>query len=192
MIIQSSQWHSFRTIFAAPGATTDYDGNKAWPLALMRANGFNDGIFGMTRAASLVIPIHEWRLQVPFRFGIANYSGNPSAPFTPDAVPGVDEYDWWVSQRTSVDADMFLSVSQAQPDVGAPPGATYSGAIRLDATPRFYADMGLLTENLSDPGEGSLAGRNGRILFKNVHVYCRRRSDGAIQWANVYEESLLD
>ena len=192
MIVQSSQFNSFRTIFAAPGATTDPDGNKAWPLHLMRAN-FNDGIFGMTRAASLVIPIHEWRLDLTYRIGIANYSGNESAPYTADAVPGVDEYDWWVSQRTSVDADMYLQVLQGRPDVGAPPGATYSGALLLVPTPRFYTDLGF-PSNIDDPTDvlPGFSEAHSRILLKNVHVYCRRRSDGAIQWCDVYTESLKD
>lgn len=177
MIIPSQNYHAFRTIFATAAAPLDLDGNRPWPLASVRSPSFDGGIRGMTSSTTLAFGVGI-AIGVAFRDGFANFNGAGSA--VADAVAGVDEYDWWVSQRTIDPAKMYLAVTQYVLN----PALTYSGSISLRTTALARADIGIASDVVA------LTTMQARRLYKNVHVYCRRRSDGAIQWADVYAESL--
>lgn len=81
-------YRAFREL-ANPGGTPAADGLPEWPIALLRANGF-DGGFEIENPDAL-----------PFRV-----SCNEGAP---DAVENVDEFDWFVSQGAESGGPFELS-----------------------------------------------------------------------------------
>lgn len=135
----------------------DVDGFETWPVAQLRAGGFDDGITGLPAVPNLSATIML----------TCNAQGY-------DAVNGVDEYDWYVSQRSDETSGQFWAVSAAPGDAGS-----RSGTIKLDATAVATTEYPAMT--LVTPAALS-------SCFRNVHVYCRRRSDGAIQWLDTYRE----
>ncbi len=100
-------FQSFREI-ANPGGTPDLLGLPEWPIALVRANGFDTGfelIVGMT--------------------GL-EFSCNG---FAADASPGIDEYDWFFSQGAASGGPFVVSRSDfALPD-------TNSGTFQFELAP---------------------------------------------------------
>jgi hypothetical protein len=141
-----SSYAVFRALFADAGAPVALDGLAEWSYALVRANGIPEFI-GVQQVAPLT-------LLVTINDGAA------------DAVPGVDEFDFWVSQRTSDPAGFPFEVSRTDPLFG-------SGSIYLSIS--AWAEA-LYPEPFED--------RTIPLLWRDVWVYCRRRSDGAIQVMN--------
>ncbi len=139
------------------------DGYEEWPglfagqagrTNLVRANGFAGGFSGIPGSA------------VGQNFLV---SVNGQAP---DAVAGVDEYDWYLSQRTDDPAKQWLSCATAH-FLGA---NTYSGTVLIATTALANAELGLgLTLTVEQQIE----------VFRFCHLYCRRRPDGAIQWVDL-------
>jgi hypothetical protein len=82
-----------------------------------------------------------------------------------DSVPTSDEYDWYLSQRTDDPAAQLLSLTK-------PTG--YSGSAVLDRTALGLSKF----PDLSDTS------RRGLLL--RTAIYVQRRSDQAIQWADLH------
>lgn len=84
---------------------------------------------------------------------------------TADANPLISEYDWYVSQRTDDPAQRYLAIA-------SPSG--FSGTIEITPT-------ALGAARFPGTSEASLM-----HLFRRCQVYVQRRSDQAIQWADLY------
>jgi len=142
----------------------DKDAVETWPIAKVRSGGFTGGFTGIAKPI-LVVPV--------------SLTVNATAL---DAVSGTDEYDWWVSQRTDTLADQMLKVWDYHHFFNVVP--TRSGTIIL-----ALSDLGMSKLGFIDTFEFVTIDQVIR-LFRNVHVYCRRISDGAIQWVNVLPYTL--
>jgi hypothetical protein len=133
----------------------DPDGQPAFPgvyslVNLVRANSFDGGI------------------AISFADGIqAEISVNAGAA---DSVAGVDEYDWYLSQRTDTAASQFFTLTQ-KADIG---GDSFSGTVLFEYAP-------IATQVYGVTGNTITVEAFFRLLT-HVHLYCRRKSDGAIQW----------
>lgn len=143
MIIEN--YSAFRSA-ANPGGALGIDGLTVFDPASMRAGGFDGGI--EVASASETFPIK------------LTCNGG-----TFDASVGIDEYDWFVSQRTSTIANKPFTVSRFD-DVGT----SYSGTILLQL--RTWAQL-----EYDDPFDLSTI----RVLFFAVDIYAIRRSDASIQ-----------
>lgn len=153
------QYTHFRLGFALGGAAIANDGMPEWPATYVRlaASGFGD-----TGSTFLGTP-------TPYSGTAMLISCNASAT---DAVPGVDEYDWYLSQRTDVPASQYL---ETFPRTFL--GNTYSGSIRIVHTSLAESAFGF-TPTTVNPSHIPL-------LFRNCHLYVQRRSDNAIQWLDL-------
>ena len=142
----------------------DRDGYEEFPgpfghTNLVRSGGFSGGFTGIPQ---------------PWTGFVFSVTCNAT---TADAVPGTDEYHWYLSQRTDNPAKQYVSVvPYANPFV---PGNTYSGTIKIDDTALAASELGI-----------SLPVTPTQIseVFKHCDLYCIRVADGAIQWANLLEE----
>lgn len=149
----------------------DNDGVEEFPgplghTNLMRAAGFDAGFTGIPHPA-------------PGGVGASfDVSCNAGAV---DAVPGVDEYHWYLSQRTDDPARQYLSVSRLPCPTYTPD--TRSGSVRIRFTTLANTDFGVVTSTTPE----TLC-----ELFKHTHLYCLRVSDGAIQWVDVLAEMFKD
>lgn len=141
-----TKYRTFRRVFAEPGAQLARDGFPEFPVALVRANGFENTI---TVSALTSFPL--------------DITCNAEAA---DAVKNVDEYDWFVSQRTDVQANWPFTVTR----IPAGTVESYSGSIRLEPSAATEAEF---------PEPFTLA--VVEQLWFQVDVYVKRRSDGAIQ-----------
>lgn len=142
MIIEN--YSVFRFV-ANPGGAIGTDGFTEFDQTNMRANGFDGGIAVSSTSAFPIV-----------------LSCNSQAA---DAVATIDEYDWYVSQKTSVAVDKPFTVSRKDT---AP--NTHSGRIELDLAAWSSVEF-------PDPFDLSTV----RVLFFAVDVYCIRRSDNVIQ-----------
>ena len=143
------------------GVYIDGDGLELWPLALVRKAGSGFGDAGSTITG------------IPSTFGGETsffVSCNTGAA---DAAPGVDEYDWYLSQRSDDAAAQYLTIAQRS-NIGV---NSYSGTV-IVASSTLAATHFDLTSSADEP--------TLRALFKRSHLYVRRRSDGAIQWVDIY------
>lgn len=140
-----ADYSTFRSI-ANPGGSLAPDGLTEFDPSMMRANGFDGGI---ERISSISFPLK------------LTCNGGDF-----DASPGVDEYDWYVSQGTSIAANKPLNVSRFD----SLPSTSYSGTILLQleswAIPEY-----------PDPFDLSTV----RVLFFGIDIYAIRRSDASIQ-----------
>ncbi len=139
-----SDYSTFRML-ANPGGSFASDGLPEFDPSKMRANGFDDGI----EVAAVSFPL-----------AISCNGGIPDTSFD------VDEYDWYVSQRTNVEENRPFVVSRSDTF-----DTSYSGTILLEQSV-WCAD------EYPDPFdlESSV-----QTLFFGVDIYVIRRSDGAIQ-----------
>lgn len=153
------RYTDFRGVFASSTPGTDADGFETFAVEDLRAGGFAALAVGLSLSTTLVAGF------------VVTANGN-----LPDAVPGVDEYDWYVSQPSGTSA--LLAVAENAAEL---PGDTMSGAIRLTGSAEGLAEMAGLTGSSATAFTAALAD----IFLGNVHVYCRRRSDGAIQWSDL-------
>lgn len=128
-----------------PAGTPAPDGLPEFPVANMRAFGFDGGITSNPTSA------------FPLEITVNAYAD--------DAVDGVDEYDWFVSQRTSVAANKPFTVYR----LDTPP-TTRSGSIGIDMTAQTSAEN-------PDPFDLSTI----PVLFFAVDIYAIRRTDKSIQ-----------
>jgi hypothetical protein len=91
-----------------------------------------------------------------------------------DATPGVDEADWYVSQRSDDPAKQYLAVTQT----AASPGQTRSKAIDLIHTPLAESEFGVALGVRPTPDQLI-------NLFRYVHIYFRFRSSSRIKWVDL-------
>lgn len=137
MIIED--YAAFR-IVANPGGTLGVDGLPEFVPANMRKNGFSGG-FSVSSTSSFPIQI----------------SCIPTV-----AYAGFDDFDWYVSQRTSVSENKPFAVERFSPEA--------SDTIVLDLAAWAAIEY-------PDPFDLSAI----RTLFRAVDIYCIRRDDLAIQ-----------
>lgn len=137
-------------------ADFDDDGHPTWPVANLRAGGFDGGI--VVTGAPIVLG--DWLY--------------PYVDLSADSTYGVDEYDWYVSQQSD-DPDAQLWEVRRLIHTAT---ETYSGGIRMRTTALATSEF---------PGITTVTPDVAAILLRNVHVYCRRRSDGAVQWLDLQE-----
>jgi hypothetical protein len=140
----------------------DPDGQPEYPGAtsstnLVRANSFDGGLTGSTTTFEGV-PV--------------TITANSEAA---DGTPGSDEYDWYLSQRTDEGASQYFALAQ-KPDEA---GDTFSGTVILSHTALATSVFGVAANTITVEAFFR--------LLTNVHLYCRRQSDGAIQWAPLLE-----
>jgi hypothetical protein len=105
---------TFRLYFGAVTATVDDDGYETWPVALVRANGFDGGFTGIPR------PITSFPLTISINGG---------------AVDGGNAFDWYLSQRTDDPTSQYLSIAH--------PSAMQSGTVVLSITAHGAVELGL-------------------------------------------------
>lgn len=139
------------------------DGYEEWPgprsaeagrsSNLVRANGFDDGITGY-----------------PVWFSEAALIDLTVNALAADAVSGVDEYDWYLSQRTDDPSKQFLQINQV-------PG--FSGSVQVAGTSLATSELELTPGLPLNPDKMA-------EMWRHSYVYCRRRSDGAIQWLDLH------
>lgn len=161
-----SNYITFRHHFSTSLVIDPLTGYEEWPLAMVRANGFTD--------LALPRPI----LVASFKLTV-----NPLTPGDPDsgaddAVAHVDEYNWYVSQRTDVAARQHLTVSQV---------TNKSGTLQFDITANAEEMIPALTDPLYVLTELDL-----HLLYRNVWVYCQRIGDDAIQQIELLTASTAD
>lgn len=137
------------------GQQFDPDGVERWPVANMRAGGFTGGVTGMP---------------IPYVFGLLiTLTVNAGVA---DSVLNVDEYDWYLSQRTDEVSSQYLSMTEV------PPGASsFSGSVRL-VTSTVSNVLGIVDGPITPPQTA--------LLFNKAHLYVRRKSDDAIQLIDLY------
>jgi hypothetical protein len=142
MIIEN--YSVFRAI-ANPGGALAADGLTEFDPANMRAGGFSGGISVSSTSAFPIV-----------------FSCNSGAA---DSVAGIDQFDWYVSQQTSVVANKPFTVSRKDT---AP--NTHSGRIEIDLSAWASTEY-------PDPFDLSAI----QVLYFAVDIYVIRRSDAAIQ-----------
>ena len=91
-----------------------------------------------------------------------------------DAVAG-SSYRWYVRQRTDDAAVKWLD-----PTI---PDMTRTGSLVLSLTDKAVADMGLASKTSKLTAEQQVR------LLRNVTIFCRRDSDGAIQFVDLLQLS---
>jgi hypothetical protein len=133
----------------------DNDGYETWPILEVRAKAFTGGFTGIPQ---------------PYIGAAMTISCNGGAA---DTVAGTDDYDWYLSQRTDVASDQYLSIVQ-KPDIV---GASYSGTVIIDKTANADALIGSGDVSIDDVYK----------LFKYCHLYVRRKivSSESIQWVDL-------
>jgi hypothetical protein len=140
----------------ADGRFIDPDGIEGWPVANVRAGGFDAGFTGFT------VPYDGNPMTITINAGAA------------DASPGVDEYDWYLSQRTDEASNQYFTIVQA-PDSG---GQSFSGSVVLDITTLAQTEFGITPGTI-------LTSAQLVNLFRKMSLYVQRRSDDAIQWVDL-------
>ena len=153
MIIQ--RYQDFRNIFATT-TTVANDGFYVWPVANVGQAGFT----GLTRST------------VPVTFPITLHA---TGSLNADSSFGVDEFDWYLSQRTDDPSDQYLSIT-----VVTPTTVSYSGSIQISKTSLGTATYPGVTED-------DLIG-----LFRHVDIYVQKRSNNLIQHAIPLNSLLAD
>lgn len=141
------------------GVMRDTDGYEQWPYSFRAYLGFDGGLVPTIVETAVKLGIFPISLTC-----------NDSAL---DAVSGVDEYDWYVSQRTDDPALQFWDVSYT---IGA------SGSIVLNLTAYGATELGV-TDPLTAPYQ--LTVEQKQRALNNMHVYCHRKSDKAWQWTDL-------
>jgi len=157
-----TRYQDFRPGFALVGAALDLDGFPVWPYAKLNTGGFS-GSLAFTSIMASGIP----------------FSATCNS-FAADSVAGVDEYDWYVSQRTDTSANQYFTVGAHS--------ANHSGSITLDVVD---ANVKLLIPALSALNYADMraALKNDaylKLIFRDVAFYVQRRSDKAYQWATIW------
>jgi len=154
-----ASYSDFRHRFAD---TTDRaaDGLEVWPAEQVFASGFVS-IVGIYASDSNQLFPHTLSVNA----------------LTSDSVKGTDEYEWYLSQRTDDSEGQFLSLTKYDPN---PTAQSFSGSAVFDLT-------ALGTDEFEPDDDGNVSGvDNIKRLYRNVHLYVKRKSDGAILWVNLF------
>jgi hypothetical protein len=134
------------------------------PAAPVGADGFKAWSGGDVIAPTgLTVPttITSWPFSV-----VATFTLN-------DPTPGVDRFDWYLSQRTDNSARQYLTIDR---DDALP--NTRSGQVLISYTSLAY-DLGYTSTPLST--------KSILALFTDVEIYVRQRSTGFIRHASLLE-----
>lgn len=142
-------WSQFRAVFM-PGAPIGIDGVEEWDATKVDQVGFSN---------DLVFPTLNGHPIVTFPYEI-------EVDASADPTPGLDRYDWYLSQRTDDTTKQYWEVQRNHDNF---PTVTNSGKIRLART-------SLSTALYPTIGTAALL-----ALFKDLDLYVFRRSDGLIQ-----------
>lgn len=180
--------------FFGEGMPNYIDGLPQWPGPMLPNGDIdNTGATGKLRinGFSGTLGIYVDGVLVPIdATGFPNTLAFPSFPLTltcnamaTDPAGNQDTHDWYISQRTdprrfnTPPGNQYLSVSRS--DLGA---TRRSGMIVIDQVPANVAQL------LPDHVGGSFTTAELTLLLRHVHVYVRRRSDGAYQWARLFKD----
>ena len=155
-----NNYSTFREVFAT-ASTHDVAGYRTWPSANVGAAGFNSGM-------PMVKPVKSFPIHATCN-GLAT-----------DTVFGVDEYDWYLSQRTDDATKQYLSIVQIEGDATS----TYSGTVTISLTSLAVSALGLADST------STVSIDNLIRVFKHVDLYVRRRSDALIQHMLLLEKTL--
>ena len=139
----------------------DNDGSPSWPVSAVRMTGSGFGDAGSTLTG----------IPTPYLGASFEVTCNAGAN---DAVLGVDEYDWYLSQSTDIPASKYLSIVQ-KPAVGL---LSYSGSVQIVHTALAVSQLGLTIPPSQEVRH---------TLFRFADLYVRQRTDGAIQWVNLLQ-----
>ncbi len=147
---------TMRSVFNI-GAGTDVAGYEIWPSASVRAAGFDDGFTGVTK-----------------------FSGTYTFPKTisvDGGANGADAHDVYLSQRTDIPADQYLSLTSV---------AGKSGSWSLALTANAVARLGIATAATPLNHDQTIR------TLKHCTLYCQRHSDNAIQLVQLYNAVFTD
>jgi hypothetical protein len=149
----------------------DTDGYPTWPVGNVRlpASGFGD-----TGSTLMGIP-RPWTGTTAAIYVTCNMGAD-------DAVLGVDDYDWYLSQRTDDPARQLLTVTE---DLSTWPLSTLSGSIVITPNSVAVSDIGY-----SWAFPGLLPREYLAPIFTRCHLYVMRRLDGAIQWVDLLQAQI--
>jgi hypothetical protein len=161
------------TICALKSAFVAKDGMEEWPgltagqaghSNIVRAGGFNGGFTG-----------------IPTPYNGNGFDVTVNA-YGVDATQNVDEYDWYLSQRTDDPAKQYLTIAAPYSHIAVPPNSL-SGTVGIRHTALAEAEL--------FPGAVTIVWGVDQIieLFKFCQLYVRRRSDGTIQWADLLKST---
>jgi hypothetical protein len=145
------------SIFRELDQTESFPSEEHPTTNLVRSGGFDAGFTGIDK---------------PYLWQTMTVTVNNQAA---DAVYGVSDYHWYLTQRTDDASVQYLSIVQ-KPDSG---GQSFSGTVLIDHTATATAELGIT-------GIPTMAQLRG--LFIHTELYCKRVSDGAIQWVDLYRE----
>lgn len=159
MIVQ--RYSDFRFI-CAPGAPPDNSGYERWPSGSMLYPPGEPG-FGLLLPSSLTC--------------LATISVNGLAS---DAFSGMDEFDWYLWQRTDDPARQLFTLQRSDMDP-----STRSGTVLLAPTPLAAARYSIDTAHPVPSPEDSAK------VFRDVWLGVRRRSNWRIMMANFLQSANL-
>lgn len=198
----------FRQHFAAPGALTALDGFPAWPgpdvsdgtisstPSNLRLNGFDGTIRAVTNSGLGFV----FQLPVGGVGPLIDYTKTPIGdPFWPlritcnlfadDAVIGVHDYIWYVSMRR--DPGFYPYIGSSVPveftaaeqifSIVMPNPTAKSGLIDIHLNTSSAAELLQYLTGTDRTSDYALS-----YLLRNVHLYVKRVSDGAIQYCAIY------
>lgn len=132
----------------------DNDGQPQWPVDLLDSGGFTGGLSG-----------------IPVPYGAVAFEVTVNATAA-DVIKNADEYHWYLSQRSDVVAEQYLSISQK----ASTALNSYSGTVSI-----VHSSLAASVYNITSIIDPSVQ----RKLFKYMHLYVKRVSDGAIQWVDL-------
>jgi len=136
------------------GRNYDVDGIDIWPASYVRAGAFSGGFSGIDKpytGAQMIITINALAY---------------------DSVWGVDDYDWYLSQRSDDPTRKYLDIAPAPRTASG----TRSGTILVEHNALATAEYG----TISTPSMALI-----HELFAYTYLYVQRRSDKAIQWVDL-------
>lgn len=143
-------YSAFRAVFGI-GEPRDGAGYERWPV---------EKVLWPSGAAG-------FRLVMPASFDVAAVLSVNDLAF--DATPGVDAFDWYLSQRSDNPAEQIFTLRRFDDENG-----TRSGTVRLVPTALMTAMFALDEQHPTPSAE------QAERIFKYVAVYVRRRADRAI------------
>ena len=148
------RYSDFRAV-CAPGEPPDKSGYEAWPVGRML---YPPGETGFNLALPTALTC------------LAEISVNGLAS---DATSGIDEFDWYLWQRTDDPARQMLALQRSDTS-----SYTRSGTVLLAPTALAATRYLITATNPTPSPEDSVA------IFRDVWLGVRRRSNGRIMMAN--------
>jgi len=138
------------------------------PAAPIGADGFKSWSGGdVISPSGLIVPTTISAFPFEIRAGITN-----------DPTPGVDRFDWYLSQRTDATTRQYLTVSR-------------NDALPVTHSERILVGLTTLATDL-EYGSLPLSIKDILALFTDVEVYVRARATGFIQHKSLLEALTSD